>query len=257
MSDTRGRFVWYELMTTDTSAARAFYRQVAGWGTQDAAMAGMDYSLFTLGELPIGGLMALPEEARASGAPPSWTGYVAVDDVDASAAQAKRLGGTIYVEPQDIPGVGRFAVIADPQGASLAIYKTADPDQETPLDPMSPGRIGWHELNAADWESAFPFYQALFGWKKDEAVPMGEMGTYQLFTAGGPATGGMFNKPPEVPAPYWLYYINVAGVDAAAARVTAAGGNVLYGPAEVPGDAWVVQAMDPQGAMFAMVGKRG
>jgi predicted enzyme related to lactoylglutathione lyase len=257
MPQSHGHFAWYELMTTDTAAAKAFYGAVAGWGIQDADMPGMDYGMFTAGSTAIGGVMELPESARAAGAPPHWMGYVHVDDVDASADQAGRLGGTLYVPPTDIPEVGRFAVIADPQGASIALYKSASPAPEAADTAMRPGHMGWHELYAADWEAVYPFYEALFGWRKDEAVPMGEMGTYQLFTPGGPAIGGMITKPPHLPVPFWLYYIATDAIDAAKDRVTAAGGRVLYGPMEVPGGAFIVQAMDPQGAMFALVGPRG
>jgi len=97
MSNSHGRFVWYELMTTDRGAAKAFYSNVVGWGTQDAPMPGMIYTMFTNGDVPVGGLMDQPEEARKMGAPPSWLGYVAVNDVDASTEQAKRLGAHVHV----------------------------------------------------------------------------------------------------------------------------------------------------------------
>ncbi|HJQ59950.1 MAG TPA: VOC family protein [Vineibacter sp.] len=255
MPDHQGRFVWYELMSTDTDAAKAFYTKVVGWGTQDMPMPGMTYSMFTAGEAPIGGLMALPDEAKKMGAPPHWIGYVAVADVDASAARAKSLGGAVHVPPTDIPEVGRFAVIADPQSASIALFKGSDPGQGPP-DQMAAGRVGWHELAAVDWTKAFDFYSALFGWQKADAIDMGPMGTYQLYASGGEVIGGMFNKPPEMPVPAWSYYFNVGPINAAVQRVKAAGGKVLNGPMEVPGGAWIIQGADPQGAMFALVGKK-
>ena len=132
MSGFHGRFVWYELMTTDTAAAKAFYGEVVGWGAQDSGMPGMDYSLFTAGDAHVGGLMDLPQDSREMGMPPMWMGYVAVDDVDAGAGKAKRLGGSVHVEPRDIPGVGRFAIVADPQGASFALFKSESPGQDQP-----------------------------------------------------------------------------------------------------------------------------
>lgn len=259
MSGSHGRFVWYELMTTDTAAAKAFYGKVVGWGAESAPPPNAArYTLFTAGETPVGGLMDQPEASRKMGAPPSWIGYVAVDDVDAAAERVKHLGGKVYVAPADIPTVGRFAVAADPQGAVLALFKPASPAPEaSPAAGGGPGHTGWNELAAADWQKAFDFYGALFGWKKGEAVDIGAMGTYQLFTAGGPPVGGMFNKPPAVPMPYWLYYFNVGDIDAAAGRVKAGGGQVLNGPMQVPGGDWILQAQDPQGAMFALVGKKG
>ena len=112
MADSQGGFVWYELMTTDTEAAKAFYGKVVGWGTQDAAMPSMPYTLFIAGGAMVGGLMDLPQDARKMGAPPSWIGYVAVDDVDAAAEQVMHLGGAVHVAPSDVPNIARFAVIA-------------------------------------------------------------------------------------------------------------------------------------------------
>jgi len=258
MSTSHGRFVWHELMTTNTGAAKAFYGDVVGWGTQDVPMPGMTYTLFTVGETHVSGLMDLPEDARNMGAPPSWVGYVAVDDVDATAEHAKRLGGTVHVPPRDIPNVGRFSIIADPQGATLGLlFRSSNPGQDQPPELGSAGRTGWNELLATNWETAFAFYGELFGWRKAEAVPIGEMGVYQLFSAGGLPIGGMFTKPPMVPVPFWLYYFTVSDIDAAATRVTASGGQILNGPMEVPGGSWIVQCRDPQGAMFALVGARG
>ncbi|QQS12969.1 MAG: VOC family protein [Rhodospirillales bacterium] len=251
-----GRFVWFELMTTDQAAAKAFYAAVVGWGAMDAPMPGMTYTMFTAGGTPIGGLMDLPEDARKAGAPPSWSGYVAVDDVDAAAAKAASLGGAVHVPPTDIPEVGRFAVVADPHGAALAMIKLSSPDQPPP-PPGTAGRVGWHELLAGDRETAFAFYAAMFGWTKADAIDMGEMGIYQLFAAGGEVIGGMFTKPPMIPVPFWLYYVNTGDIDAAAKRVGEAGGKIMMGPMEVPGGDWIVQGMDPQGAAFALVGKRG
>jgi uncharacterized protein len=221
-------------------------------------MPGMTYTLFTVGETHVSGLMDLPEDARKRSAPPSWLGYVAVDDVDATAEHAKRLGGAVHVPPRDIPNVGRFSIIADPQGATLGLlFRSSNPGQDHPPELGSAGRAGWNELLATNWETAFAFYGELFGWRKAEAVPIGERGVYQLFSAGGLPIGGMFTKPPMVPVPFWLYYFNVSDIDAAAARVTASGGQILNGPMEVPGGSWIVQCRDPQGAMFALVGARG
>jgi uncharacterized protein len=200
--------------------------------------------------------MLQPEDARKMGAPPSWIGYVAVDDVDATTERVKRLGGTVYVPPSDIPNVGRFSVLADPQKAVFALFKSLQTSAAQLPEPDSAGHIGWHELLADDWQKAFGFYSELFGWQKSDAMPMGEMGTYQMFSAGGQAIGGMFNKPPAVPAPHWLYYFNVGDIDAAVERVWANGGQILNGPMEVPGGHWIIQGKDPQGAMFALVGKR-
>jgi predicted enzyme related to lactoylglutathione lyase len=253
------RFVWYELMTTDVAAAKAFYAEVVGWGTRDASIPNasipnMGYSFFTSGAAPLAGLISLPEEVRKTGVQPGWLGYVGVDDVDATVEQVQRLGGAVHVPPTEIPNISRFAVVADPQAAALALFKWLEPDTEQPAELGAPGRVGWHELLAADWEQAWPFYAALFGWQKVEA-DSGPIGTYQVFAAGGQTIGGMFNKPAMAPIPLWLYYFNVDDIDVATRRVRAGHGEVLIGPVEVPGGKWIVQCTDPQGVIFGLIGK--
>src|SRR5579863_8666094 len=123
MANTVGKFIWYDVMTTDMKAAETFYCNVIGWTAKDAGMAGHPYVLFSAGPAMVAGLMPLPDDARAMGVPPCWTGYIAVDDVDSFAARAKAAGGAIHRAASDIPGVGRFAVAADPQGAAFILFK--------------------------------------------------------------------------------------------------------------------------------------
>jgi uncharacterized protein len=253
MVSSHGCFVWYELTTTDAEAAKAFYADVVGWGTRDASTPGAVYTLFTAGEDSVAGLMALPAEARKMGAQPRWTGYVGVDDVDAATDRLKRLGGTVYVPPTDVPDVSRFSVVADPQMATLALVKGLKSGQEQPAALSSPGHVGWHELSAGNWEKAFAFYGELFGWQKVDAN-FGGIVTYQLFAAAGQTIGSMSTKPPMVPMPFWLYYFNVGDIDAALERVRAGGGKILEGPVEAPGDKRIARCTDPQGAMFALTG---
>lgn len=257
MSTTRttstSPFIWYELMTTDAVAAQAFYSHVVGWQAADSGMPGASYTLLSAGPHQVAGLMALPAEARAAGVPPNWTGYVSVDDVDAKAAAVKKAGGALLRPAEDIPGIGRFAVVADPHGAAFCLYKDMSNLPYTPPAAGTPGTVGWHELMAGSLDPAWDFYSALLGWTKTEAMDMGPMGLYQMFAAGDQTLGGMMTKPPEVPVACWLYYFNVDAIDAAVARVTAGGGQVVNGPMEVPGGSWIVQCSDPQGAMFALV----
>jgi predicted enzyme related to lactoylglutathione lyase len=249
-------FVWYELMTSDAKAAEAFYTWVVGWTAKDAGQTGMAYTLLSAGDTPVAGLMALDKEACDAGARPAWIGYIGVSDVDANAGRITRTGGKLHVPPTDIPNIGRFAMVSDPQGAVFNLFKPVSDMPAAPADPATPGTIGWHELMAADGEKAFAFYADLFGWTKDEAIDMGAMGRYQLFAAGGPAIGGMMTKPAEVPAPFWGYYFQVDAVGAALERLKAAGGAVINGPMEVPGGSWIVQGIDPQGAMFSLVSRQ-
>jgi uncharacterized protein len=250
-----GRFVWYELITTETEAAKSFYANVVGWGTGDVSMPGTTYTLFTLGEASVSGLMELPEDARNMGAKPHWRGYIAVDDVDDTTDRVKQLGGAVHIPPRDIPNVGRFSIVADPQMATLALLERLHPGQDRHVEPDTLGRVGWHELLAANWEKALAFYEELFGWQKVEAT-VGALGTYQRFSAGGQTIGGIVTKPPKAPVPFWLYYFNIRDIDAAAKRVKVGGGQILNGPVEVPDGSWILHCTDPQGAMFALVGKR-
>lgn len=113
-----GAFSWYELMTTDVEAAKTFYTRLFGWDAEDMSMPGMVYTVVKAGGNGIGGIMPIPEEAK--GMQPAWGAYVTVDDVDLMAKTAEQLGAKLCVPPRDIPGVGRFCVIQDPQGATIS-----------------------------------------------------------------------------------------------------------------------------------------
>jgi uncharacterized protein len=253
MSATPSKFVWYDLMTSDTQAAQSFYQQVIGWEASDAGMPGHPYTLFSIGPAVVGGLMPIPEEARAMGARPGWMGYIGVADVDAMAARVQAAGGVLHRPPADIPGIGRFAVVADPHGAAFILFKSASAPEPQQAAAGAPGHIGWHELHAGDGESAFAFYSNLFGWTQAEAIDIGPMRTYQTFATGGEAVGGMMTKMPELPIAMWLYYFIVDAIDAAKERVMQNGGQVLMGPQQVPTGQWILECLDPQGAMFSLL----
>jgi predicted enzyme related to lactoylglutathione lyase len=254
MVDLHGRFVWYELLTTDMAIATTFYSSVMGWGARDASTADLAYTLFRAGKRSVSGLMELPEDARKKGATPRWVGYVNVNDVDAAAERIKRLGGMIYVPPTNT-NIGRIAVVADPQSATLALVNGLKHGERQPHDPAKAGHVGWHELLAADSNKVFGFYRELFGWQKAEA-DIALMDSYQLFAAGGQTIGGLFTKLPQVPFPFWLYYFNVGDLDKAAERVRAGGGQVFQGPIELSDSNWMARCIDPLGAMFALQGTR-
>jgi predicted enzyme related to lactoylglutathione lyase len=243
-------FCWYELMTTDTEAAAAFYADVVGW-KPEVQQGGMPYTMFlTPAGPPIGGMMGMPPGVTQ----PGWIGYVAVDDVEASTAKVAELGGTVHRPVSDIPGVGRFSVVADPSGAVFQLFHAA-PAFTMPPDGKGPGFVAWRELMAGDLETAWAFYSELLGWTAGADHDMGPMGAYRLFKTGGADdVGGMMTKPANLPASFWTYYFSVDGVRAAAERVASAGGVVINGPMQVPGGDWILQATDPQGAMFALHG---
>lgn len=245
-------FVWYELVTRDKAAAEAFYATVIGWTMVDSGMPGGSYTLARIGERPVAGLMG-PVPGCDMGDRFGWLGYVGVEDVAATIARIESLGGHLLFGPMEVPEVGPFAVVADPQGVAFGLFA---PAMETaPIAPMSTGSFAWHELSAADAAGAFAFYAELFGWTRDRAFPMGAMGEYQLFATGAEPVGGMMTNPGAT-KPGWLYYVGVDDIDAAVERLVAAGGRITHGPTEVPGGAFVVQATDPQGIAFALVGPR-
>jgi len=245
-ADIRGRFIWHELLTTDTAAAAAFYPRVVPWRTQPSSMPG--YTLWMAGQTQIGGLMALPQEA--GGPPPHWLIYVGTPSVDASCLQAQGLGAKVLKSPADIPNVGRFAVLSDPQGATFALFTPGGgppPGAEPPQ-----GGFSWHELATTDVQGALRFYGELFAWRKGRAHDMGATGVYQMFEHAGNPVGGMCNVAGPSTAPSWLSYVHVADANRAVAAAKAAGGRLMHGPMEVPGGSWIALMMDPQGGAFAV-----
>ncbi|WP_455874931.1 VOC family protein [Rhizobium yanglingense] len=256
-SDTHGKFIWCELMTTDTTAAAGFYSSVVGWTTKEMPMEDLPspYTIFEADGRGVAGMMTFPAELEGQGIPPNWTGYVCVDDVDQSAKDFEANGGQIRRPPEDIPTIGRFAVVADPHGAVLCIMTPLPMEGDSGWEPEmgTPGHIGWHELMAGNMEEAFAFYSKVFGWTKDHDFDMGEMGAYRIFAEHGKQIGGMMSKPAGVPMCYWGYYFNVPAIDSAIERVNAGGGKVIVGPMEVPGGSWIINATDPQGAFFCLV----
>jgi uncharacterized protein len=249
-ADIRGRFIWHELVTTDPDAASGFYSKVVSWKTQDSGMP--SYTLWMAGKTQVGGLTGLPDGA-AAGSPPHWIVYIATPDVDATVAEAERLGGKVVKGGTDIPNMGRFAVLADPQGATFAVYTPPGPPPEGSGGSGGPGEFTWHELSTTDYAAALDFYVELFDWEKGPARDMGAMGIYQIIEQHGAQVGGIYNlRAPSTP-PHWLSYVRVADCEKATAAAKAAGGRVLHGPIEVPGGSWITMLMDPQGGAFAVV----
>jgi len=254
MFTPRGRFGWYELMTSDTKAAGKFYSEVVGWTTKDMPGSEVgEYTTFNLGNAGIAGMLNLPGHT-------AWIGYIAVDDVDAHIERILEAGGKLWKPASDVPGMLRFAVMSDPQEAAIVVF-TPDPAMPSPERPApaSTGTIGWHELYTTDLEGGFDFYNKLFGWTKISDMDMGPKGVYRLFDEGDNkqmGDGGMMTKPPQVPVPGWKFYFVVDSINAAVERVKAGGGKIVHGPVQVPGDSWVIQGQDPQGAIFALVSSK-
>lgn len=253
-----GDFVWHELRTTDAKGAQDFYTHVVGWQAESSGdPAGVPYTLLSAGGLHVAGLMQITPEMRQGGMQPSWAGFVGVDDVDDYAKRVEQAGGKVHFPPTDIPTIGRFAAVADPQGASFLLFKGSL--ESAPPRPATgtPGIVGWNELSANDEKSAWSFYSKLFGWREDTAMDMGPGGVYRIFNNGGEPMGAMMTRDPKnSPVPFWLFYFNVPNIDEAVTRIKEKNGQVLMGPHEVPGNLWIILGMDPQQAMFALVGPK-
>ena len=249
-------FLWHELLTNDVEAAVTFYNDVVGWSTQPydfPAQEGPDYTLWMAGGAAVGGVMKIDAQTMGD-IPPSWLGYVYSSDVDATIRKAKTLGGSVVAEPIDVPTVGRMAGLADPQGA---VFWVLTPSSSEPMpEPPAEGSIAWNELFTTDSDAAVEFYTKLFEWDRFDPMDMGNGEMYEMFGENGKMYGGIFNKPPDVPAPpHWLFYIRVADLDAALDRVRRGGGQVLSDPIDIPGGERVAPCLDPQNASFALLGK--
>jgi predicted enzyme related to lactoylglutathione lyase len=257
MRNRHGTPIWYELMSRDPLAARRFYCDVVGWQIDEEPPAGstMDYRMVNAGDEPVAGIFRLTDDMCRQGASPCWMMYLGVDDVDGCVAAIRSSGGSVLLPAFDIADVGRIAMVSDPQGAAFYVMRGASDENGTACDPERAGHGAWHELHAADGSKAAEFYTANFGWGKSGVVDMGPEGLYQLFGLDGRELGGIMTDA-RFPRPAWLVYFRADGIERAAVRIAEAGGQVIHGPMEVPGGGWIVNGLDPEGAMFALTGTR-
>lgn len=257
MRDTQllGRLLWYELLTTDLKAAESFYKDVVGWTVTAFEGSPTPYDMWTrAGGAPVGGAMTIPAGMNF---PPHWVMYVGVPKLEDAAAHIERLGGSALSPVIDVPTVGRMRTMRDAQGAMFSIYEPAAPPPQ-PEAPAENGDVSWIELHTTDAVAAKAFYEDLFGWRETETMDMGPMGKYYMFGRHLGSLGGMMTKTPDMAGMpnSWTVYFRVPDVDAAVERVKAGGGKVLNGPMDVPGGDRILQAMDPQGAAFALHSKK-
>lgn len=269
MPNKHGDWIWYELMTPDMDASAHFYGAVIGWHVGDQP----DYREIETPQGHVGGMLPLSDDMMAGGAQPGWIGYVAVDDVDASVAAITAGGGRSLMPARDLPEAGRIAMVADPQDAPFYVMRprpmASDPDgvsnafaYDRPMD----GHCAWNELATDDPAAALAFYGTQFGWVKDGDMDMGPMGKYEFLRDavrapdGSPPGHGMIGavmpRLPEMPRSAWTFYFRVPDIDVAVAQVGASGGTVIQPPIEIPGGDFSMMGIDPQGAAFALVGKR-
>jgi uncharacterized protein len=265
MTNKHGDFIWYELLTKDADAAGDFYGKVVGWTSTSSGQPGMDYRFFSSGDGTdtkdgVGGYMAITPEMAEHGARPTWVGYICVDDVDASVTKLTAAGGNVLMPAMDLEGVGRMAMVADPQGAPFYVMKGASDETSHSFAATEPkvGHCAWNELATSNPEAAKAFYGAVFGWTKEGEMDMGPMGKYEFIKASGDrfGIGAVMPKMPEMPASMWTYYFRVADIDKAVETINANGGKMLQEPTDIPGGEFSITAMDPHGAAFGLVGPR-
>lgn len=258
MANKHGDFIWYELLTPDASAAAQFYQGLLGWQVSDNP----EYREITASEGMVGGMLPLTPEMTGAGARPAWLGYIAVDDVDAAVERVTAAGGRTLMPARDMEGVGRFALVTDPQGAPFYVIRAIPP--QGAADPTSHafaaerpmrGHCAWNELSSDDPAAAWRFYGELFRWVKDGDLDMGPLGRYE-FIRHGFMLGAIMPRMPQMPVSAWTFYFRVPDIDAAHDYVRQNGGRVLQEPIEIPGGEYSMNVMDPQGAAVGLVGPR-
>jgi predicted enzyme related to lactoylglutathione lyase len=229
-----GRFLWFDLMTTDPAASRAFYGTLLGWDVRDH---GPDYLMIHVDGQPIGGMVG----TKPGEAPNAWIAYVSTDDLPATLAKVREQGGQVLVQ-KAIDDLGEFAVILDRQGAAISAFRYVH-ETAGPRAPKGAGAISWAELHTTDPDDALAFYQAIFGWSSETWG-----GDYIL--VGDDHDAGILKGQEGVP-PHWLLYASVADIVATAERVRALGGEVLAGPQDIPEVGRFAVFRDPVGAVMA------
>lgn len=263
MANPAGAFIWYELMSPDPAAAKHFYDAVVGWDIDANSVApGIDYRMIKRGDGGnAGGVLTLTDEMKAGGARPAWLGYLHVADVDAKVAAVLAEGGKQHMAPQDQPGVGRIAMVTDPQGAPFYLMDPLPPEGQPDAvsDVFSvdkPQHVRWNELSTGDPDAAIAFYKRHFGWGQEGEMDMGEFGRYRFVQHNDVGLGAVMPLMPGMPHAVWSYYVGVDNIDRAATAVTEGGGTIVQEPMEIPGGEYALNAVDPQGASFGLVGPR-
>lgn len=242
----RGLFVWHDLMTTDAARAQAFLTELLGWRIQEMPMGAFTYKMVCAGDLPFSGIVeekAIPHS--------HWMAYIGCDDVDATVKQVAALGGKPCMPATDIPNIGRFAIVSDPQGGYFSPFHGTN---DTPhLDPknMRPGMICWNELWTQDAEAAVAFYGKLFGWKSVSHDMGGGHGLYHKQLAGSREIGGIVKLPTEAPT-YWCPYFLVEHIDESTTRATQLGGQLIVPPMDIPDVGRFSVISEPTGATCAL-----
>jgi uncharacterized protein len=249
-----GTFSWPELATTDQNAGVGFYRSLLGWDLNEQSMGPEGtYSMFLVRGKEVGAACSLRPDELQAGIPPHWNLYVTVQSADETAKKATDLGGRVLAPAFDVMDVGRMAVIQDPTGA---VFQVWEPKKHIGAKILNePGALCWSELTTRDPKAAEAFYTKLFGWtSKNSSSDAGGM-EYTEFQNQGQSGVGMLKMPAHMPShvpSYWMPYFQVSDCDAATAKATGLGANVMVPPQDISQTGRFSVLGDPQGAMFAL-----
>lgn len=238
---TGGKFVWHEHVSSDPKQAEDFYTRLFGWGTEVFKPAEADYVMISSGGEGHGGFSKAMEGAP----PPHWLSHVAVENLEDTIETAQRGGGRLAAGPFDMSEVGRFAIIADPQGAYVSLYQ---PESD---GPGPEGVFVWDELGTTDVDGAQRFYEQVFGWTTTEMGP--EYGGYRIFNCGETGIAGLMTLADDSTPAHWQPYIAVDDPDRTTAKATELGGSALMEPMDVPNVGRIAVLRDPQGAVFGVI----
>jgi uncharacterized protein len=242
-----GTIVWYDLLTRDSDAAWAFYGGLFGWSRNQTDRPAGPYTMIRLHDRNLGGIVPLKP---GDSFPSHWVGYVSVTDIEACCRAASDAGGRVPIPPTDIPGIGRFAVILDPQGAAISPFQWETSSSSS--RPEGTGTFCWTELLTPDTRGAGEFYRRVFGWEVRPGRP-GAFGPYWIFRSDGPAVAGMVQRPADTEYPTrWLPYVRVEGLTGIAARAGQRGGGVLLPVTPITDEGHFAILTDPSGAVFGV-----
>lgn len=255
MTNPEGTPVWYELMTADPDAAKAFYDSAVGWTICSRPSGEIDYRMIVTADgSNAGGVMRLSGVMTEGRARPGWFFYIGVENVDASVARATAAGARVLIEAWTLEGVGRMAMLADPQGNPFYVMRGASNDTSAAFDSAGIGKCTWNELITGDQASALRFYGTVFGWTYPDRMPMGEIGDYVFINVAGTTIGAIVQRRADSPAANWRFYFRSSDLEIAADNATKSGGTVVAGPMEVPGGDRIIVVNDPEGVHFGIVG---
>ena len=255
MRNAAGTPIWYELLSSDADASKTIDEAVIGWTVGPRPEGDMDYRMIdTASGETVGGLMHLSPQMVQGGATPTWLFYIGVEDVDATVSKITQAGGSVHLPAFDMPGVGRMAMVADPQGNPFYVMRGDSDEPSRSWERMGMGKCNWHELSTTDQAAGNGFYAQVFGWSYPDKMEMPGMGDYVFVEAGGETIGATMMQAGSGQPAGWQFYFRASDIEAAAETFRAKGGTVFVGPMEVPGGDRIIFGTDPAGSPVGVVG---